>query len=100
MSSADNESLSLKYRDSDGVLREIEECTMTRDKGGRFWLWCEQLEHNLAYKAPSREDCLLAAIDSLLFTVKLRDERIAKLQRIADLAEAFADQIKPDEEPE
>jgi hypothetical protein len=33
----------------------------------------------------------------LLFIIHLRDERIKSLQRIADLATAFADQVKPDE---
>lgn len=87
----------LKYRDSDGVNRTVEGCNLHVDKQGRHWLWSEQLQHNLAYRIQEREDCLLAAISSLLFTIKLRDERIAKLQRIADLAEAFADQVKPDE---
>ena len=31
-------------------------------------------------------------------TIQLRDERIAGLQRIADLAQQFADEVKPDEE--
>lgn len=90
----------LSYRDSDGVLRELKDCTLYQDKVGRYWLWSEQLEHNLAYKIKEKEDCLLCAIDSLLFTIKLRDERIVALQRVADLAQQFADQIKPDNEDE
>jgi len=88
----------LTYRDSDGTLRELARCDLYQDTVGRYWLWSEDLQINLAYKVKGREDCLLAAIDCLLFMVQLRDERIAKLQRIADLATAFADQIKPDEE--
>ena len=88
----------LTFRDSDGRAQSLKDCRMTVDKAGRFWLWSGQLEHNLAYKSKTREDCLLAAISLLLFSVKLRDERIAKLQRVADLASQFADQIKPDEE--
>jgi len=88
----------LTYRDSDGALREVTGCSLYQDKAGRYWLWSDALQHNLAYKIKGKEDCLLAAIDSLLFTIKLRDERIAGLQRVADLAFAFADQIKPDEE--
>lgn len=91
---------SLTYRDSDGVARSLKDCAMHVDKAGRFWLWSEQLKQNLAYKERSREDCLLSAIDSLLFLLSLRDERNAELKRIADLAQAFADQIKPDEERE
>ena len=88
----------LQYTDSDGARREVRGCSMTTDKAGRYWLWSDTLEHNIAYKEKTREDCLLAAIDSLLFSIELRDKRIAKLQRIADLAEQFADAVKPDED--
>ena len=90
----------LFYRDSDGALRTLDECYLYQDKANRWWLRSEQLEINLAYKIKEKEDCLLCAIDSLLFTIKLRDERIAALQRVADLAQQFADQIKPDNENE
>jgi hypothetical protein len=36
-------------------------------------------------------------LTKLLFHIKLKDERIATLQRIADLAQRFADEVKPDE---
>ena len=39
----------------------------------------------------------MSAIDSLLFTIKLRDERIKALQQIADAAMRFADEVKPSE---
>lgn len=87
----------LIYRDSDGVPREVKGCTLTKDKAGRYWLWSEQLEHNLAYKIKGKEDCLMAAIDSLLFTIKLKDERIASLQRIVTLAKEFAVAVNPEE---
>lgn len=87
----------LTYHDSDGVSRTVKGCSLTTDKAGRYWLWSESLQHNLAYKAKTKEDCLLIAIDSLLHTIKLRDERIESLQRIADLAQQFADAVKPDE---
>lgn len=87
----------LTYTASDGAKREVRECTITKDKANRYWLWSEHLKHNLAYKSRTREDCLLAAIDSLLFTISLRDERISALQRIADLAQEFASEIIPDE---
>lgn len=89
---------SLAYRDSNGEPRSVEGCRLSVDKAGKFWLWSDQLDSNLAYKAKTREDCLLDAISSLLFSIALRDERIGALQRIADLANQFADQIKPDEE--
>lgn len=91
---------SLRYRASDGAMREVGDCSMTTDKAGRYWLWSDALERNLAYEAKTREDCLLAAIDSLLFTISLRDSRIAELQRIADLALQFADAVNPDEPEE
>lgn len=89
---------SLEYHDSDGVMRELKDCELYKDKAGRFWLWSEQLDHNLSYKAKSKEDCLLAAINSLLFTIQLQDEHIGRLRRIADLAEKFADEINTDED--
>jgi hypothetical protein len=87
---------SLCYYDSDGASREVKNCKLTTDKAGRYWLWCETLKHNLAYKARTREDAFMLAIDSLLFTIKLKDEQLAALDRISQLANAFADQIKPD----
>lgn len=94
----DLRNIKLSYRDHEGVPREVKSCTLNQDNLGRHWLWSEALQHNLAYRIKGREDCLMAAINSLLFTISLRDERIAALQRVADLAEQFADQIKPDEE--
>ena len=88
---------SLVYRDSDGATQKVEGVSLYKDKAGRWWLWSSDLEINLAYKIKEKEDCLLAAINSLLFTIQLRDERIASLQRIADLAQKFADEVKPDE---
>jgi hypothetical protein len=95
-----NTTTKLNYTDYDGARREVRGCTLTVDRLDRHWIWSEQLDHNLVFMTKGREDALLAAIDSLLFTIELRDERIAALQRIADLATAFADQIKPDEESE
>ena len=88
----------LRYTDGKGVSREIKGCKLTVDNTGRYWLWDESQKINLAYKARSREDCLLAALDMLLFIVELKSRRIASLQRIADLAAHFADQVKPDPE--
>ena len=93
------EKTKLTYRDHDGAHREVRGCTLTVDQLGRHYIWCEQLEHNLVYKTEGREDALLSAIDLLLFTIHLRDERIAGLQRIADLALQFAEEVNPPEEP-
>lgn len=92
------EPVSMAYTDHDGARREVKGCRMSVDALGRHWIWCDQLNHNLVYKTKGREDALLASIDLLLFSLKLRDERIADLQRIANLAAEFADKIKPDEE--
>jgi hypothetical protein len=89
-------STKLTYTDHDGARQEVRGCTLTVDKLGRHWIWSEQEQSNLVYKTKGREDALLAALDSLLFTIQLKDERIAKLQKIADLAYAFAAQITPD----
>ena len=88
----------LKYVDHDGAPREVKGCNMTVDKFDPYWIWCKQLDRNLVYKTKGRENALLAAISSLLFTVQLRDERINALQRVADIAQRFADEIKPDSE--
>ena len=88
----------LTYIDNDGDRQKVRGCKLSQDKAGRYWLWSDTLQHNLAYKIKGREDCFLKAIDSLLYSIKLRDERISELQKIADLASAFADQIKGEEE--
>lgn len=85
----------LTYIDSDGTRQKVNGCELSQE-AGRYWLWSDTLQQNLSYKIRSREDCFLEAIDSLLFIIQLRDERISELQKIADLASAFADQIKGD----
>ncbi len=87
---------SLSYIDHDGARREVEGCCLTVDQFDRHWLWSEQLAQNLVYKTKGRDNALLASIDALLFIIQLKDERIAELKRIADLAQKFADEIKPD----
>lgn len=88
----------LTYKDSDNCIREVKGCRVSTDKQGRYWIWSDTLKHNLVYKSESFENALLASIASLLFTIELQDARLADLQRIVDLASAFADQIKPDEQ--
>lgn len=88
----------LTFIDHDGIPREVRGCKLTVDKFGRHWIWSDQIKANLVYKTKGREDALLAALNSALFSIELRDKRIAELQHIADLASAFADQIKPDED--
>lgn len=83
----------LTYCDHNGVQREVKDCNLTVDHLDRHWIWCDQLEQNLVYKTKGRENALLEAIDMLLFILQLRDERITNLQRIADLAQQFANEI-------
>ena len=86
----------ITYTDHEGVSRTIN-ATLTVDSLGRHWIRSEQVQYNLAYRVKGRENALWAAIDSLLFTIQLRDERIAGLQRIADLAQRFAEEVNPTE---
>lgn len=91
-------SSTLTYIDYDGARRVVQGCRLTVDSLNRHWIWNEQLKHNLVYKTKGRENALLAAIDSLLFTIQLKDERIAALQRVHDLAQQFAAEAFPEEE--
>ena len=67
----------LTYTSHDGARRQVRGCRMTVDQLDRHWIWSDQLQHNLVYKTKGRENALLAAINSLLFAIQLRDERIA-----------------------
>mgnify|MGYP000995098199 CR=1 FL=1 len=88
----------LTYVDSDGERCVVRGCKLTVDELDRHWIWSEQLQHNLVYKTKGRENALLAAIDSLLFAIQLKDRRIASLQRVHDLARQFAAEAFPEEE--
>lgn len=88
----------LIFVDHDNVKRDVRGCNMTVDNLGRYWIWSHQLKQNLVYRTKGRENALLAAIDSLLYIIQLRDARINGLQRIADLAERFAEEILPERE--
>jgi hypothetical protein len=92
------EDISLTYIDHDGAPRVVRGCSLTVDHLDRHWIWSEQLGRNLTYKTKGRENALLAAINSLLFTIQLRDERIETLQRVYDLAQRFAAEAFPEGE--
>jgi hypothetical protein len=96
-SDSPNKTTALTYVDHDGARREVRGCHLTVDHLDRHWIWCDQQASNLVWKTKGRENALLASIDTLLFIIHLRDEHIKRLQRIADLATAFADQVKPGE---
>jgi hypothetical protein len=87
----------LTYTDHAGTIREVRGCKLTVDKLGRHWIWSGQTQSNLVHMTKGRENAIIAALDHALFIMNLKDERINALQRIVDLASAFAAQIKPDE---
>ena len=88
----------LTYTSHDDARRQVRGCRMTVGQLDRHRIWSEQLQHNLIYNTKGRENALLAAIDSLLFTIQLKDERIAALQRIHGLAQRFAAEAFPEED--
>lgn len=87
----------LQYRDSEGILQQVKGVEVTQDKkNGKYWIWSEMLQHNLAYKMLTKEDALTASIAALLFTVELKNKELAELREVYDLAMKLADKIKPD----
>jgi hypothetical protein len=38
----------ITYTDHEGVTRHVRGVSLTQDKTGRYWLWSEQEEQNLA----------------------------------------------------
>lgn len=87
----------LTYTNHDGVKQTIEGLSLSQDKTGRYWLWSDTLEQNLAYKTKTREDTLLAALDSALFLLTLKQERINELSAIKDKIYAFIEAVQGDE---
>lgn len=61
------------------------------DENGKFWLWDNYLEANIAIRQPSREAALLAAITSLQFYCKMykesRDELREQITKIENCFE-------------
>lgn len=86
----------LTYTDHDGIPRTIKSLALSQDSTGRHWLWHEKLEQNLAYKTKTREDTLLAALDSALFLLSLKQERIDELSFIVEKVYTFVDSIQGD----
>lgn len=86
----------LTYTDHDGTRLTVEGLSLTQDKAGLYWLWSDALNQNLAYKTKTREDTLLAALDSALFLLSLKQERIDDLSAVRDKVNAFIDSIQGD----
>jgi len=92
-----NENL-ITYTNHDGVKQTIKGLSLSQDKVGRYWLWHDSLEQNLAYKTKTREDTLLAALDSALFLLSLKQERIDELSIMCDRVQTFIEAIKGDQD--
>lgn len=88
----------LTYTDPDGIPQTIKSLSLSQDKAGRYWLWHDKLGQNLAYKAKTREDTLLAALDSALFLLSLKQEQIDKLTLVADKVHAFINSIQGEQD--
>ena len=90
-------SKNLTYTSHDGLQITIEGLSLTQDNTGRYWLWSGALEQNLAYKIKTREDALLAALDSTLFLLSLKQEKIDELSAMRDKVRAFLEDVQGDE---
>ena len=44
---------------------------VTQDKAGKYWIWCEDVNQNLAIRQDTLEKAYMAAMESLLFSCKL-----------------------------
>lgn len=87
----------ITYTDHEGAYRTIKGLSLTQDKTGRYWLWSDVLEQNLAYKTKTLEDTLLAALDSALFLLSLKQERIDELSALKDKVYSFIESIQEDQ---
>lgn len=89
---------SLNYIDSDGAMSTVKGLTVTQDKAGRYWIWSEQLQCNVAYKAKTMEDAVLIALDSLLFTIKLKQEKVDAFYELQNKVGSFIESVQDNEE--
>jgi hypothetical protein len=88
----------LTYIDREGVSRTIQGLTTHQNKTGSFWLHCEPLGVNLAYRERSREDMLLSALDSALWYAKRYKEQRDELQEFKDKFDTFIESVSYKEE--
>jgi hypothetical protein len=88
----------LTYIDHEGAKRTIKGVSVSQDKAGRYWLWSEALDQNLAYKEKSREDMLMSALSSALFLLELKQEKLDSLQALQEKVMAFVDDVTPNED--
>jgi len=90
--------MDLEYIDSSGLKQRVKDVSVYQDKVGRWWIWSEQLEINLAYKEKSQEDALKSAIESLLFTIHLKDARIKELQVISEAVDRLVQTVSKEKD--
>jgi hypothetical protein len=88
----------LTYIDHEGAKRILKGVSVSQDKAGRYWLWSEALEQNLAYKVKSKEDMLMSALSSALFLLDLKQEKLDRLQALQEKVMAFVDDVTPKED--
>jgi hypothetical protein len=90
--------MNLEYVSSEGRKQIVQNVSVYQGKCGRWWIWSEEMAINLAYKEKSLDDALKSAIDSLLFTIQLKDERIKELQVISEAVDAFVQKVTKESE--
>lgn len=69
--------------------KEKDNLSIYQDHLGRWWVWCEISESNLAVREPSKEKAMEVALDHAVFVMSLYKERrdiaeakIVKLQAV------------------
>ena len=70
----------ITYIGREGFIVTLEGVTITQAKQGKFWVWSEEEQINLAYNENGREEALCAALDSALFLISLRTKELNRLR--------------------
>ena len=66
---------------------------------GRWWVWCEADQCNLAYRQPTREAAIAQALDMAIFSMTLhRDARREAESKLARVQDCFTEVFNPDGE--
>ena len=88
----------ITYKGKEGFNITIKGVTITQAKQGKFWVWSEEEQINLAYNENGREEALCAALDSALFILSLRTEELNRLRAFEKKVLDFAYDISPKED--
>jgi ABC-type uncharacterized transport system involved in gliding motility auxiliary subunit len=86
------------YIDSDGAFQNVKGLSIRKDKAGKYWLWSDQLNKNIAIKANNLEDMLKMALNSVLFTVHIKQTRLDTLTELKNKVDAFVEAISVNDE--